>query len=322
MGRGAEKDRGEYDVLVVGGGPAGTSAALWLGRCRRRTLLVDAGVPRNRSAHAVHGFLTRDPIPPREFARLARADLRKYETVRRIRGVVVEMEGRIGRFEARLADGSRVRARCVVLATGVRDEMPPWPGSKRFYGTSLHHCPHCDGWEWRDQRLVALGAQASGMARMLLTWSDRVTWFTDGHRDARIIAAVRRSGISVETQAIRRLVGVGKRLSGIGLADGSVVPADAAFVASACGASSELPGAIGCTPLPGKPYLFRTTASGRTGIPGVYVAGDASRNAQLVMVAAGEGALCAIAADRFLRRSDLGRIDRAIDGPKAGPARR
>ena len=304
---------GPYDVLVVGGGPAGMSAALWLGRCRRRTLLVDAGAPRNRATHAVHGFLTRDPIPPAEFARLALADLRKYDSVRRIRGLVVELAGRIGRFEARLADGSHAQARCVVLATGVRDELPPWPGSARFYGVSLHHCPHCDGWEWRDQRLVALGSGAAGLSRMLLTWSTRVTWFTDGHRDTRAIATARRAGVAVETRAIAALIGKGKRLAGIRVDDGTVIAADAAFVASACGASSELPGAIGCKPLPGKPYLFRTTAGGRTGIPGVYVAGDASRNAQLVMVAAGEGALCAIAADTFLRRSDLKRVDRAAD---------
>lgn len=310
MPRGRAADPDVYDALVVGGGPAGTSAALWLGRCRRRTLLVDGGATRNRASRAVHGFLTRDPIAPSEFARLARADLRKYPTVRRRRGLVVGLDGRVGRFIARLGDGTRVQARCVVLATGVRDELPSWPGARRFYGVSLHHCPHCDGWEWRDRPLAALGPDAAGMARMLLTWSDRVTWFTDGHREARVIAAARRAGIAVETRAITRLEGRGRQLGGVRLADGTMVGCDAGFIVTACGATSGLSGAIGCRPLAGKPHLVRTTANGRTGVPGVYVAGDASRNAQLVIVAAAEGALCAIAADRFLRRSDHSRIDR------------
>src|ERR1041385_699492 len=164
-----------FDVVVVGGGPAGLSAALMLGRARRRVLLCDVGEPRNRHSSALHGFLTRDGIAPRDFNDLGRRDLATYR---------IEFRG-IGGADARLVDdaryivglanGDEVDARYLLLATGVIDDLPGIPGFHECYGRSLFHCPYCDGWEQRDKRLVAFGIPRSTLGLSLSLYSRRPT---------------------------------------------------------------------------------------------------------------------------------------------------
>src|SRR4051812_12312659 len=183
-----------HDVLIVGGGPAGLSAALVLGRCRRRVLVVDAGRPRNAASRAMHGYLGRDGLDPREFLRLGREEIARYGVefldaeVDAARGPAPDgVTGPDSSFEVMTEDGRRIYSRRLLLATGVRDVLPPIDGAEAYYGRGVHHCPYCDGWEYRDRALVAYGAgpAAVGLALSLRTWSDRVTACADGGRVAR-----------------------------------------------------------------------------------------------------------------------------------------
>src|SRR5215213_3200443 len=135
-----------YDCLIVGGGPAGLSGALMLGRCRRSVLVCDTGAPRNEESSGLHGFLTRDGIHPSEFLQLARDEVRQYPSVEFHRGEVVEARRTPGGFTAICAGGLQFSARKLLLATGVVDELPEIDGLVDLYGKSVHHCPYCDGW--------------------------------------------------------------------------------------------------------------------------------------------------------------------------------
>src|SRR5260221_12847409 len=152
-----------YDVIIVGAGPAGLSAALVLGRSRRRVLVCDTGTPRNASARHIHGFLSRDGIPPRDLLGIAREQLRPYGTVELRDVEVTAAEGRAGRFHATLGDGSAVDSRKLLIATGVVDNLPDLPGVQRLYGVSVFHRPYFDGWGLRDQPLPIHGRGAPGM---------------------------------------------------------------------------------------------------------------------------------------------------------------
>src|SRR5437879_1311927 len=143
-----------YDTVIVGAGPAGLSAALWLGRCRRRVLVCDTGNPRNVASQAMHGFLTRDGVAPTEFLRLGREQLRRYTTVELRSIAVSDAERREEHFLVTLADQTQVKTRKLLLATGVVDDLPPLGGLAELYGTSVFHCAYCDGWEVRDQPLA------------------------------------------------------------------------------------------------------------------------------------------------------------------------
>ena len=152
------------DVIIVGAGPAGLSAALVLGRCRRRVLVFDSGHPRNAASHGLHGYLTRDGIDPGEFLQIARDQLRQYETVQLRHVEVIDAQRLENSFEISLANGERFTSRRLLLATGVVDEIPQIEGMAEFYGTSVFHCPYCDGWEMRDQPLAVLGHGKAGAA--------------------------------------------------------------------------------------------------------------------------------------------------------------
>ena len=154
-----------YDAIIVGAGPAGLSAALILGRCRRRVLIFDDGKPRNEASHALHGFLTRDGIQPAELLRIAREQLEPYNVAIKRTHVLNVNRMEYG-FEVILGDGSHLHARKVLLATGLIDRIPKIEGLEPLYGTSVFHCPFCDGWEVRDQAIAALREHGADVRRM------------------------------------------------------------------------------------------------------------------------------------------------------------
>ncbi|MEP6592795.1 MAG: NAD(P)/FAD-dependent oxidoreductase, partial [Acidobacteriota bacterium] len=171
-----------YDVVVVGAGPAGLSAALILGRCRRRVLVCDTGRPRNAASHALHGYLTRDGLPPSEFLAIGRKELERYDTVefRPIGAVAAECID--SRFQVTLEDGTVALSRKLLIATGVVDHLPEIDGITELYGRSVFHCPYCDGWELRDQpvAIYGQGQRGVGLSLELTAWTRDIVLCTDG----------------------------------------------------------------------------------------------------------------------------------------------
>jgi len=300
----------DYDVLIVGGGPAGLSAALILGRCRRSVLLCDSGEYRNAAAQAVHGFLTRDGVGPAEFRRIGREQLQPYETVE-VRDVAVQELACIeSGFLARLGDGSAVRARQALVATGVVDKLPRIAGLAELYGRSVFHCPYCDGWEVRDQPLAVYGQRrgARVMAVELLGWSADVLLCTDGRRLRKEDhERLGEAGIAVREDRIDRLEGRDGVLERIVFRKGPPVARRALFVTGGSEQRSDLPQRLGC----------RFTRKGKvvtgrfefTNVPGLFVAGDASGDVQLAIIAAAEGDRAAFAINqRILKAAAAARV--------------
>jgi thioredoxin reductase len=294
-----------FDVIVVGGGPAGLSAALMLGRCRRRVLLLDLGQPRNRRSHALHGYLTRDGIAPATFNEHGRGELAGYGVETRHLGVtgatLIDDHYRVA-----LGDHSEEDARFLLIATGVIDDLPAIPGFDECYGRSIFHCPYCDGWERRDRPLAAFGrgADVAGLALGLKTWSADVVVCTHG---ARIERAIRerldRNGIRVRTEPIERIEHHDGALSRLVFAAGDALARDALFFATGQHPQSGLAISLGCTI--NRRGTVKTGSLCDTNVPRLYVAGDASRDAQFVVVAAAEGTKAAVAINKALQLEEL-----------------
>lgn len=282
-----------YDAIIAGGGPAGLSAALILGRSRRRILLCDNGRQRNRCSDEMHGYLTRDGIAPREFLRLAFEEISRYG-VEVLHSTIENARQVDGVFEVMLEDGSVCRARKLLIATGVRDQLPPITNVADFYGRSVHHCPYCDGWEHRDERL-AVYAKKPGPALALKTWSSDIVLFTDGparlSRNGR--EKLEQQGIGLRTEKILRIEGADGRMRGIALANGDTVARDAMFFSTGQAQSCDLATGLGC--ILNNRGTIDTNKLGMANIPGLYIAGDATHDVQLVIVAAAEGAKAAFA---------------------------
>jgi thioredoxin reductase len=296
---------GHVDVLVVGGGPAGLSAATWLGRYRRRTLLVDAGEHRNRWVDEVHGLLTNDPISPAELHGRARSDLAQYPHVTLREDRVTALRGSEDAFVADLESGvPPVSASRVVLATGVRDTFPDVDGFEEHYGADVFHCPTCEGFDARERDVVVLGwgAHVPGFATGLLDWATSVTIVTDGPAP-RISGAQRRRladfAIEVVEGRAEALVGERGALRCVRLADGRELPTTMAFFSIGHEPTLDLARGLGCTRT--AEGVLAVDAHGRTSVPGVFAAGDITPGMQLVAVAIGKGTVAGVAAAQSLQ---------------------
>ena len=292
----------QYDVIVVGGGPAGLSAATILGRARRRVVIFDDGKYRNEASRAVHGFLTRDGIDPAELRRIAREQLTRYDVEYRCLHINAARIVDAG-FEVTLEDGSVLQSRKLLLATGVTDLIPDVEGMHRFYGAGVFHCPYCDGWELRDRPLAAFGRSAAGLAASLKTWSDNVILCTDGPIALKPEEGQRldRLRIPVYRQKIARLEG-GDALDQIVFTDGVVVPCRGIFFNTGQRQRCDLAATLGCAFT--KKGAVRTGKLEGTNVRGLFVAGDASKDVQFAVVAAAEGAKAAIAINSALQLED------------------
>lgn len=295
-------DAAPYDVVIVGGGPAGLSAALVLGRCRRRVLIVDAGSPRNACARRMHGFLSRDNIPPGEFLGLAREDVLRYPTVEFHHGCVTDAWHIEPCFLVVTDSGFRAAARRLLLATGVNDQIPEIEGLQELYGTCVHHCPICDGWEWRDRPVAVYGQgeHGIGLAQELTAWTRDIVLLSDGpsHFDEDQRERLAELRIVLDERPVARLESEHDMLRRIVFRSGPPLERDALFFSTGHTQRSDLAQRLGCR-MDEKGCVW-TTDGESTSVPGLYVAGDASKNAQLVIVAAAEGALAAVAINKSL----------------------
>ncbi|MFC5379981.1 NAD(P)/FAD-dependent oxidoreductase [Aquipuribacter nitratireducens] len=288
-----------YDVVVVGGGSAGLSAGLMLGRALRRVAVVDAGAPRNAPAHEVHGLLGRDGTPPAELLARGRSEVRRYGG-HVVVGTVGQVSGTDGAFTVDLADGRTTLARKLLVTTGLADELPDVAGLRERWGRDVLHCPYCHGWEVRGQAIgvVASGPMALHQVLLFRQWSDDVTLFTHTQdapspEDAERLAA---RGIGVVEGRVASVEVRDDRVTGLRLADGTLVAREAVVVGTYMRARADLLGALGLEAVPhpsGTGEHVPADPVGRTAVPGVSVAGNVTDLTAQVGAAAAAGAMAA-----------------------------
>jgi thioredoxin reductase len=298
-----------YDVVIVGGGAAGLSAALVLGRARRRVLVVDAGAPRNAPAAHMQGYLSRDGMSPAELLAAGRAEVTGYG-VEILDGVALGID--LG-FTVRLGDGRALFARRVLVATGVRDQVPEIPGVRERWGRDLLHCPYCHGWEVRDQPLGVLGSNAGSVlhAQLVRQWSDDVIYFAHTQEPSATEAAeLAGRGIDVVHGDVARLVVEQDRLTGVALTDGRIIARAAVFVRPLITPhADDLLAGLGCD-LDAAGFAV-VDSGGQTSIPGVWGAGNAVDPRAQVITAAAAGSAAAIAINADLVQEDIALAGRA-----------
>lgn len=303
-----------FDAVVIGGGSAGLNAGLILGRQRRDVLVVDEGKPRNAPSQAVHGFLSRDGIPPDELLRIARQQLARYPTVEIRDLAVIEATHIRDAFEVRTADGAREQARTLLLATGQVDELPSVDGLAEMFGRGVFHCPYCHGFEAQGLALGVLGNDAFAAALALylkMRISDDVVLCTNGPAtlDAESRTTSERCGIVVREQPIARVEGRKDEFGRIVFKSGDTLSREALFVRAPLRQSSVIAADLGCELW--DDGAVKTNDSHQTTVPGVYAAGDMTRPASFPVplgqsvVAAANGATAAIWLDQELLAADV-----------------
>lgn len=290
---GESMDENAYEVVVIGGGAAGLSAGLILGRSRRRTLVVDAGEPRNAPSAHMQGYLSRDGMSPAEFLAAGRRELQEYGVEVRP-GEVTEAAADGEGFVLGLADGTSLTARRLVVATGLVDELPEIEGLAERWGRDVLHCPYCHGWEVRDRAfgVIAGATMPAHQALMVSHWSPDVTLFLNGaevtEEDARLLAA---AGVTTVEGAVEAVVTEDDRLTGVRLADGRTVDREVVFAAATRlvtrdGVLRRLGAELYETPFGS---FVKVDDTGRTSVPGVWAAGNVTGPTEQVVNAAGAG---------------------------------
>jgi thioredoxin reductase len=291
-----------YDTIIIGGGPAGLSAALILGRCMRTVLVLDNGKQRNVYSRHLHAFLTRDCIPPQEFLQIAKDDLKKYETVElRQEDVLSAKRLPDELFILSTASGQVYQSKTILIATGVMDHVPDIEGLLDLYGKSVFNCPYCDAWEVRGKKLAVYGKSTRGFeqAIALQKWSENIVLCTDGtDLEPEQMQKLDSHKIKVFTQKITSLSGKDGQIDYIHFDDGLKENCEAMFFNTPSMIRSKLLEQLGC------PFTndqgVETYKYERTEVPGLFVAGNILREVQLVIVAAGQGAEAAFGINKYL----------------------
>lgn len=300
----------DTDVVVVGGGPAGLSAATWAARHRRSVVLLDSTEHRNRWVESTHGYLGFDPCPPADLLDRGREGLLAYEHAHIVEGKARKaVRNGDDRFRVELDDGSQVAGRRLILATGVADEFPDLPGFFDHYGRTVFHCPSCDGYEAKDRAVVVFGwsEHVAGFAAGLLDWASSVTVVTDGRafegKEEQELALAR-LGVSLLTdEAVELCGGEDGSLEAVRLRDGGVVACHLGFFSIDHHPRTELAEQLGCA-LDDDGYIT-VDHEMRTSVEHVYAAGDVAPGVQLVQAAAGQGAVAGASCALSLRSDAL-----------------
>ncbi len=292
-----------YDMVVVGGGAAGLSAALVLGRAGRRVAVVDAAVPRNAPAAHMQGFLSRDGMPPADFLAAGRVEVTGYG-VEMIDDHVIAIDAG---SSVRLRGGRALHARRILIATGVHDELPAIPGVRERWGRDLLHCPYCHGWEVRDQPIGVLGTLPGSVqhAQLVRQWSDDLVFFVHTYDlSAAERVQLEARGIRVVSGEVARLIVEDDQLTGVELVDGRVIARTAVFIrpGNIPNADGLLTG-LGCEV--DEAGFVTVDATGRTSVPGVWAAGNVVDPRAQVVTSAGAGSAAAIAINADLVQEDV-----------------
>ncbi|QBD76232.1 NAD(P)/FAD-dependent oxidoreductase [Ktedonosporobacter rubrisoli] len=291
-----------FDVIIVGGGVAGLSSALVLGRSRKRVLICDARAPRNAPSPGVHAFFSRDNIKPAELLQIGREQLRPYPSVEFRQAEVLAATRQEQHFVVTLADGTQEVARKLILATGVRDELPEIEGFAELWGTGVFHCPYCYGWEMRDKPLAIYGRgeQVLELVWLLHNWSNDLVLCSDGPvgLEEAELQKLQMYGIQVCEEPIARLEGKDGILERLVFSSGKVLPRSGLFLRSRIRQHSSLAAKLGCKFMTGSSKvesLIQVNENGWTGLPGLYAIGDAAQTIHWVSIAAAQGARAGIA---------------------------
>ena len=295
----------QYDVAVIGGGPAGLSAALVLARAGRDVVVVDAGSPRNAPASHLHGYLSRDGLPPRELLAVGRLEVERYGG-EIVHGTATALYADVPGYLVNLADGRQLRARRLLVTTGLRDELPDIPGLRDRWARDVLHCPYCHGREVRDRRLGVIGGTPGAVrfAQIVRQWTHDLVYFTppDLLANAERLQLQARA-IGVVEGTIDQLVIDDDQLVGVQLRDGCVVPRDALFVPPRFVANHDLLTGLGCR-IDDNGWVT-TDPTGQTSVPGVWAAGNVVDPRAQVITAAGAGSAAAIALNGDLVEDDV-----------------
>jgi len=291
-----------YDCVIIGGGPAGLTCAIFLGRYRRKVLLIDSGKPRNYASSGVHGFLGQHGILPGDLLKKGREEASDAGVeICDCTATKIEQDGDLFEITTTVAT---LRTRRVVLAYGVRDILPDIPEIEQYYGKSVHHCPDCDGFEVSDRRVgvIGWGKRVVGLSLKLLQWTSELMILTHGNpRDfepehtSKLLA----ESVSVKEEKIERLIGANGQLQAVELSDGSRVELDALFFTIGVERTCTLAEDLGCEVWEGKPNLVVDEYK-QTTIEGVYAIGDLVPGSQLAITSAADGAIAAIAINTSL----------------------
>lgn len=291
-----------YDCIIVGGGPAGLNAAIVLGRSRRKVLLFDMKEQRNRTSDGMHNYLTRDDILPVDFLQLAREEIKKYGVGLKYKKIVKAVKKPDDLFEVCEESGKVYLTRKLLIATGLKDNLPQIEGIEPMYGKSVFHCPYCDGWEVRDKKIgvYARNKDGSELALALKSWSNKVTLFTDGKNSIkpRQIPKLETNEIEIISLPIRRLIGKEGQLQKIVFKNGEEKKLDALFFVNGYTQQCNLAETFGCEV--SKKGVVVTNRYQQTKVKGLYVAGDADKDMHFVVVAAAEGAKAGVTINKEL----------------------